>query len=126
MTELKKPGGISRGYDIQFNGRPPCGEIGENTSTTTNNLKIKPSKTHLSHVVDQARIHTDPANVKAMQEVTTPTCIGDIRTILGYTKYYRYFISEYAEIAAPMYVLQKKKAAGEFNWTDVCEKLSTR
>lgn len=74
-------------------------------------MKIKPSKTHLGQVVDQASIHTDPANFKAMQEVATPTFIGDIRTVLGYTKYYRYFISEYAELAATLYVLPKKKSS---------------
>ena len=110
LTELNKPDGFCRGFDIQFHGRPPCGEIWETTATATKNLKIKPSKTHLGQVVDQASIHTDPANVKAMQEVATPTCIGDIRTVLGYTKYYRYFISEYAELAA-LYVLPKKKSS---------------
>ena len=93
------------------------------------NLKIKPSKTHLmqkkveflGHVVDENGIHTDPAKVKAMQEVVSPKCIGDLRTFLGFTGYYRKFISDYADIAAPLYDLLKKKTAGKFNWTSLCE-----
>ena len=63
----------------------------------------------LGHVVDENGIHTDPAKVKAMQEVVSPKCIGDLRTSLGFTEYYRKFISDHADIAAPLYDLLKKK-----------------
>ena len=95
------------------------------------NLKIKPSKTHLmqseveflGHIVNEQGIHTDPAKVKAVQEVPSPTSIGELRSFLGFTGYYRKFIAEYAEVAAPLYNLLKKKTAnkGKLNWTSQCQ-----
>ena len=89
------------------------------------NLKIKVSKTHLlqteveflGHVVNKDGIHTDPSKVKAIQEVPSPTSLRHLRSFLGFTGYYRKFIDQYADTAAPLFssLKQKKK---KFIWTD--------
>ena len=80
------------------------------------NLKIKPKKTfisqkqveYLGHVVDEQGIHTDPKKIEAIQKICSPKTIGDLRTFLGMTGYYRRFIPNYGEVTHNLYKQLRK------------------
>ena len=64
------------------------------------NLKLKPSKCKLfresvdmlGHVISANGISTDPAKTKIVQNWPEPRNIGELRTFIGMTSYYRKFI----------------------------------
>lgn len=68
------------------------------------NLRVKPSKceffkssvTYLGHVVSAQGIATDPNKLSAVQNWPTPTNIKTLRQFLGFTGYYRKYVSRYA------------------------------
>ena len=76
----------------------------------TNNLKLKASKceffrrevTYLGHVVSEAGIRTDPANIDAVLNWPEPKTVKEVRKFLGFTGYYRRFVKGYASIVRPL------------------------
>ena len=74
------------------------------------NLKLKASKceflksevTYLGHVVSEEGIQTDPEKFKAIRTWTVPRNVKKVRSFLGFTRYYRRFIKNYASIARPL------------------------
>ena len=96
------------------------------------NLKIKPKKTfifqkqveYLGHVVDEQGIHTDPKKIEAIQKICSPKTIGDLRTFLGMTGYYRRFIPNYGEVTHNLYKQLRKKDKDKklkLQWDEQCE-----
>ena len=73
----------------------------------------------LGHVVSASGIMPDPAKIDAVNNITSPRNIKDIRSFLGLVGYYRKFIPGFSSIAAPLLKLTQKSA--HFNWTDACE-----
>ena len=53
-------------------------------------------------------IHTDPAKIKAVFELSEPSSLEEVRLFLGFAGYYRKFIPDFATIAAPLTGLTKK------------------
>ena len=91
------------------------------------NLKLKPSKCSicqrkvefLGHIVSAGGIAMQPDKVEAVR--TWPKCenVTEVRAFLGTCGYYRRFIRDFAQIAAPLYELLKKDRT--FEWTDTCQ-----
>ena len=93
-------------------------------------LKLKPNKceffktriTYLGHIVSSKGIETDPKKVEAVKNWTVPKTATDVRSFLGFTNYYRRFITGYAKVAKHLNTLVSgnnancKKAPIE--WTD--------
>ena len=52
--------------------------------------------------------------LKAVRSWERPQTVKDVKSFLGFVNYYRYFISKYAEIAAPLTYLTKKEV--EMQW----------
>ena len=48
----------------------------------------------LGHVVSQARIEVDPANIEVITNLSQPQTQKDVRIFLGHARYYRRFIKD--------------------------------
>ena len=91
-------------------------------------LKLKPSKCfllrprlpYLGHVISAEGVSTDPEKVKAVQQWPVPLKVTDVRSFLGLASYYRRFIQNFAEIAAPLHRLTAKTTE-KFKWSRDCD-----
>ena len=63
----------------------------------------------------------DPKNIRAIEDLPTPTSVTDIGSFLGLARYYRNFIENFSKISYPMTTLQKK--ANNFLWTTKWEEI---
>ena len=52
----------------------------------------------------------DPNKVKVMRQMLPPTCVREVRCIIGMCSYYRRFIPNFSAIAKPLITLTKKFA----------------
>ena len=90
-------------------------------------LQIKPSKCvwgqtelpYLGFIVGREGIKPDPKKVEAVTTWPTPTSVKDIQQFLGLTNFFRKFILGYANLAAPLTELTKKKVT--WKWSSECE-----
>ena len=90
-------------------------------------LKVKPSKcflfrkeiAYLGHVVSAHGISTDPKKTEAIQDYPAPRNIQEVRRFVGFASYYRRFIPNFAELAAPLHQLTQKST--KFLWTQQCQ-----
>ena len=91
-------------------------------------LKLKPSKCfllqsrvpYLGHVMSAEGVSTDPAKIEAVKQWPVPSKVTDVRSFLGLASYYRRFIQDFAEIAAPLHRLTVKSME-KFKWTPECD-----
>ena len=93
-------------------------------------LTIRPKKcqfgmdrcSYLGHVVGNGEVRPEKAKLQAVRDFPPPTTKRRVRAFLGLTGYYRKFIPDYAEIAAPLTDLTKKTAPNRVNWTEECNR----
>ena len=96
----------------------------------TAGLTVKARKCHfgtkecqyLGHVVGSGLVKPSPEKLNAVKSFGVPKTKKDVRTFLGLTGYYRRFILNYAEVAAPLTDLTKKSAPKTVVWTDACNR----
>ena len=87
-----------------------------------NGLKLKVSKcsimqrevAFLGHRVSSEDLSTDPPKISAVQDWPVPCCVRDVRSFMGLCGYYRKFVADFSEIAAPLHALTKKNR--RFQW----------
>ena len=92
------------------------------------NLKLKPSKcflfqeqcTFLGHTVNADGTTCEKQKVEAVQSWPEPRNVTEVRSFLGTCSYYRKFIPNFAEIAAPLTNLTRKFQ--KFEWSSSCQK----
>ncbi len=105
-------------------------------------LRLKPRKcrllqkeiTYLGHCISQHGVRKDPEKTSKITDWPTPTCVRDVRRLLGFASYFRKYIKGYATTVAPMSNLlqgysnkrpnryQNKKLEEElFKWTSECQ-----
>ena len=90
-------------------------------------LKIKVEKCsflqervkYLGHIVSKNGIEADPDKISKVQLWPTPQCGKEVQQFLGLANYYRRFIQNFAEVAAPLHRLTEHSAT-PFLWTDQC------
>ena len=79
-------------------------------------LKLKPSKCQilqtevvfLGHVVSQEGVRPNPKLVESVKDWKAPECRREVQQFLGLVNYYRRFIPEFSEVAAPLTELTRK------------------
>ena len=69
----------------------------------------------LGHKCTQAGLTPDMSKVQAVQVWPTPTNVSSVKQFLGLLSYYRYYISKFSTIAAPLTNLTYKGAV--FSWS---------
>ena len=92
-------------------------------------LTVKPRKcqiamgkcTYLGHIVGNGEVKLEKTKVDAVRNYPTPAMKKQVRAFLGLTGYYRKFIPSYADLAASLTDLTKKKAPNRICWTPECE-----
>ena len=75
---------------------------------------------YLGHIVGNGVVKPCIDKVKAVNESPSPKTKKEVRSFLGLAGYYRKFIKNFADIAAPLTSLTKKTAPSNVKWTDEC------
>lgn len=84
-----------------------------------------PGKVHyLGQVIENGRMYPDPARVEALRNLTHPSNVHDVRSVLGVLGYYRSYIRNFADLMRPVTDLlkgiTKQKGRGKrapIHWT---------
>jgi len=89
------------------------------------NLKLQPTKVKLfqreiqflGHRISGDGVAMDPAKISEIILWHRPKNVHDVRQFLGLCGYYRRFVKDYAQVAAPLHELTR--VAEPFLWTEV-------
>ncbi|XP_051782102.1 uncharacterized protein K02A2.6-like [Erpetoichthys calabaricus] len=85
----------------------------------TLNEKCEFAKTEImfvGHKVSANGIEPDPNKVKAIQQLPQPTCVADVRCLMGMANYLAKFVPQLATITMPLKDLQKER--NEWSWAE--------
>ena len=90
-------------------------------------LHLKPEKCefhksevkYLGLIISVDSVKMDQKKVKAVVEWASPKNLHDLHVFLGFSNFYRQFISGYSEVASLMIKLTKKDV--KFVWDAECE-----
>ncbi|CAM4684137.1 unnamed protein product [Lepidochelys kempii] len=74
--------------------------------------------TYLGHQVGQGTISPLQAKVDAIQKWLVPKSKKQVQSFLGLAGYYKRFVPQYSQIAAPLTDLTKKKQPNAVQWTE--------
>ncbi|CAM4570256.1 unnamed protein product [Caretta caretta] len=74
--------------------------------------------TYLGHQVGQGTINPLHAKVDAIQKWLVPKSKKQVQSFLGLAGYYKQFVPQYSQIAAPLTDLTKKKQPNAIQWTE--------
>ncbi len=97
------------------------------------NLRLRPEKCHfakakilfLGHIVSKEGITVNPEKTAAITTFPVPKTVTEVRAYLGLCQYYRRFVKNFSNIAAPLNNLLKKKQGTKKNtpieWTPQCQ-----
>ena len=92
------------------------------------NLRLKPSKSefHVQRVkfvgcvITPNGVEVDPEKVERVKEWPIPASVKEVQSFHGFANYYRQFIRNFSQIAAPLTRLMTKKES--FSWTEEAQK----
>lgn len=70
---------------------------------------------YLGHIVSKEGVELEPSKIQAMLDWSVPHSLKSLHGFLGLTGFYRRFIKDYANIAAPLTMLLRKD---QFHWGD--------
>lgn len=73
---------------------------------------------YLGYVVDERGLHTDPSKIQAIIDYPVPTNRKEVKMFVSTASYYRRFIKNFSDLAAPLNALTStRKNAPPFAWT---------
>ena len=75
---------------------------------------------YLGYVISSKGISPDQEKIKVMRNMLPQTTIREARALVGTFSYYRRFLPNFSDIAAPVINLTKKYS--KFKWTSECQK----
>ena len=76
------------------------------------NLSFGPkSVVSLGHVISAEGVAVENDRIKAIQELQTPTCIKDLRSVVGVIHFVRRFVPNFVEATAPLVDLTRMEFA---------------
>ena len=93
-----------------------------------NNLKLKPSKTHLFSTnglkflgrhIGPKGVAPNPVKLRAISDYPTPKSVKDVRSFVALCSYFRKHVPHFASISAPLNALTRKGV--HFKWSEECE-----
>lgn len=79
---------------------------------------------YLGFIIKEGRLTPNPEKVEVLKKIKAPTCVRDVRSLLGCVGYFRQFIPNYASIAAPLNRLLRKGVP--FEWGKECEEAKSK
>ena len=71
----------------------------------------------IGHVISEKGLHADPAKVKAILEIATPTDVASVRRFIGFTSYLSKFLPQLSDALKPLRKLTSLDV--EWFWTDI-------
>ena len=74
---------------------------------------------YLGHIFSKNGMAPDTDKIAVVQNWPTPTDVTEVRQFPGLASYYRRYVKNFADIAAPLHHLTQK--AVEFNWEENCQ-----
>ena len=78
-----------------------------------------PTVSYLGHIFSGSGMSPDPQKIQAVYQIPEPADVTALRHFLGLTSYYRRYIRQFSEIAAPLHALTQKGIP--FSWNDKCK-----
>ena len=89
------------------------------------NIKLNSDKVNLrrkevpsmGHVISEKGLQADPAKVKAVLEMPTPTDVASVRRFIGFTNYLSKFLPQLSDALEPLRKLTSPDV--EWFWTDI-------
>ena len=63
----------------------------------------------LGHIIDQSGVRPDPDKVKAIQQLSPPTDVHDLKRVLGMVNYLGKYVPNLATVGEPLYELLRRK-----------------
>ena len=73
---------------------------------------------YLGHVVCKEGIKTDPDKIQCVADWPVPNEVRKLKCFLGLASYYRRFIKNFAQIAAPLHALSN--SGTKWEWSNSC------
>ena len=88
-------------------------------------LTAKPSKCHfampkaqyLGYVIGKGEIEPQDSKIESMEQFPLPDTKSKLKSFLGLTGYYSKFVPNYANIAAPLTDMTRKRVTNKLKWT---------
>ena len=71
----------------------------------------------MGHVISKKGLQADPAKVKAVLEMPTPTDVASVRRFIGFTNYLSKFLPQLSDPLEPLRKLTSPDV--EWFWTDI-------
>lgn len=80
---------------------------------------LKKEILYLDHIISADAILQDPEKIRAVNEFPVPKHAAKCKRFVAFANYYRRYIKNFADIAAPLNRLSKKNVV--FEWTTECQ-----
>ena len=81
---------------------------------------LKSETDYLGFVINENGVMPEARKVNVIKALAPPTCVREVRSLVGMCSYYRRFNPHFSNIAEPIIALTRKYA--KFKWDDKCQK----